>query len=234
MTCIIVDDEIMARKSLQRLCEKEPTLQLVAVCENAAEARRVLTTQAVDLLFLDIEMPDLTGLELLDQLQSYPQVIFTTSKTDYAFEAFSYQATDYLQKPIVFNRFCEAVKKAKYCYELKKNHVPIPQTTPVADTLFIRTEGRLLRLEIEEVLFFENIGDYVSVHTTRGKFIIHATMKGLDEKLTHPNFVKVHRSYIVNTSKIKDIEENTLVIEKKVIPISRANKPILMARLNII
>lgn len=238
MTCIIVDDELMARKSLLRLCEKEPSLEVIAVCENAIEARQIIETQQPNLMFLDIEMPQLTGMELLDQLQLRPQVIFTTSKTNYAFEAFSYQVTDYLQKPIAFKRFCTAIKKAQDIHECQKIDIPVSASTMVSpfisSEIFIRTDGRLMRLDVAEVLYFENIGDYVSVQTTRGKFIIHATMKGLDERLTHPCFVKVHRSYIVNTTKIKDIEESTLVIDRKVIPISRANKSILMSRLNII
>jgi DNA-binding LytR/AlgR family response regulator len=236
MKSIIIDDDLMARKTVERFCGKMPQLEVVATCENATQAYDAILLHAPDLIFLDVEMPDFTGLQLLDKLTVMPHVILTTAKTSYAYEAFSYRVIDYLKKPLDFPRFRAAVEKAWTIHEfLTEKKVVETKNVPIlSNEIFIRTEGRFVRLGVNEILYFENIGDYVSVRTTRGNFIIHSTMKNLDERLAHPTFVKVHRSYIVNLAKIVDIEENTLVIDKKVIPISRANKSLLIDRLNVI
>jgi len=226
LTCIIVDDDLMCRKSLERLVKKSGQLEILHIFENAEEALPVLQKTPVDLLFLDIEMPGLTGLELLAQLPVLPQVIFTTSKTEYAHEAFEYQAVDYLKKPIIFPRFQVAVQKAIDQAEKNNN---FGQTKA---EIYIREDRKFIRLDFDDILFFENAGDYVRIKTETGSHIIHGTLSGIAGKLEDPRFLKVHRSFIVNLQKIKDIEDGSLVIEKTVIPISRAHKPILMSRLN--
>ena len=235
LNCIIIDDDLMSQKQLLHLCEKTPELRVVAVCDNVSNALEAIDTHKPDLAFLDIEMPESTGLDLLDRLAVRPQVIFTTAKRDYAFDAFKYDVTDYLQKPIRLPRFREAVQKVMERHDAKLSRHPQTglQTTPTlsTDAVFIRVDGKLVRLNINDILYFENIGDYVQVKTTQKVFTIHTTMKALDERLPHPAFLRVHRSYIINVGKIVDIEENTLVIDKKVIPISRANKSALMSRL---
>lgn len=228
LNCMIVDDDLMARKSLERLCKKIDSLNVVQICENGKVALDALSVEVIDLIFLDIEMPELTGIDFLNHAVSLPQVIFTTSKTEYAFEAFEYQVTDYLKKPIAFPRFQVAVEKAMEIHQ--KNNA----YRASANEVYVRNEGRLIRIPYDEILYFENVGDYVRVKTLNSSHIIHGTLKGVDAKMTNPQFLKVHRSFIVNLSKIKDIEENTLVIDKKVIPISRANKPVLMSKLNLL
>jgi DNA-binding LytR/AlgR family response regulator len=258
MTCIIIDDDAMARRSLEIFCARIPILKVATICANAAEAVAAIDLHQPDLLFLDVEMPKQTGLEMLDTLTVLPQVIMTTSKTEYAFAAFNYQVTDYLKKPIAFPRFKAAVEKALALYNCLNTPFPTavsplqesksPSTDPQegvdsalsntmnadTNTFFFRTEGRYVRLFADDILYFEYIGDYVKVCTKTSNITIYSTMKALDEKLQHPNFVKVHRSYIVNITKIVDIEENSLVIERKVIPISRAHKAGLMAKLTVI
>lgn len=250
MTCIIIDDDAMARRSIEVFCSRMAALNVAAICINAAEAIEAIALHQPDLLFLDIEMPDKTGLELLDGLTTLPQVIMTTSKSEYAFAAFNYQVTDFLKKPIVFPRFKAAVEKALTQYncqqalaarespQLGQSDISAPSVSAAFDAnneaLFFRTEGRYVRLMASDVLYFENIGDYVKIYAKTGNFTIYSTMKNLDEKLLHPTFVKVHRSYIVNISKIVDIEENSLVIDRKVIPISRAHKTALMSKLTVI
>jgi DNA-binding LytR/AlgR family response regulator len=250
----------MARRSLEIFCARIPFLKVVTICVNATEAVEAIGLHQPDLLFLDVEMPGQTGLEMLDTLATLPQVIMTTSKTEYAFAAFNYQVTDYLKKPIAFPRFKAAVEKAVALHNclntpLKTDVSPVPELkSPSTDstysggvdsalpntantdsnTFFFRTEGRYVRLFANDILYFEYIGDYVKVCTKTGNITIYSTMKALDEKLHYPNFVKVHRSYIVNITKIVDIEENSLVIERKVIPISRAHKAGLMAKLTVI
>lgn len=228
LDCMIVDDEIMARKSLGRFCEKHEDLNVVQICENGKEALAYLTEHSVDLIFLDIEMPELSGLEFLEQVVVLPQIIFTTSKTEYAYEAFEYSITDYLKKPINFPRFQLAVEKA---IEVQKNNNAYRAN---AKEVYLKVEGKYVRVAYDDILYFENVGDYVKVKTKENSYIIYSTLKNIDGKLNNPRFLKVHRSFIVNLNKIKDIGEGTLVIEKKVIPISRANKSILMNKLNIL
>ncbi len=228
LKCIIVDDEIMARKSLERLCNKTETLEVISICENAEAAIDFLKKDSVDLIFLDIEMPGLTGIEFLSAVSVLPQIIFTTSKTEYAFEAFQHQVTDYLQKPIDYSRFLLAVEKA---LEIQKQN---DFYKAVAEEVYIREEGKYIRVAYGTILYFENVGDYVKVVTDTGNHIIYSTLKNIAKKLNNTRFLKVHRSYIVNLAKIKDIDESSLVINRKVIPISRANRPLLMGRLNIL
>ncbi len=228
LRCIVVDDDLMARKAIERLCEKYEQLQLLGIFENAHDAMAFMEKEAIDLLFLDIEMPDMSGIDMLNQLAVLPMVIFTTSKTEYAFDAFEFQAIDYLKKPVTTQRFEQAVTKAfeavkkREAYQAKTNDV------------YVREDGRLIRISCDDILFFENVGDYVRVKTSKGQHIIHGTLKSIDEKLNDARFLKIHRSFIINLDKIKDIEENSLVIEKTVIPISRANKSELMGRLKVL
>lgn len=236
LNCILVDDDLMARKTIERLCSKNDRLRLVASYENGEDALNALNKNGeadkeneIHLIFLDMEMPNLSGIEMLDRLTVVsPMVIFTTSKTDYAFEAFEYQAIDYLKKPIIQARFDQAVEKA---LRMKQE---AQQYQEESNEIYVRTDGKLVRVSCDDILFFENVGDYVRVKTANNSYIIHGTLKGVDEKLNNSRFLKVHRSFIVNLQKIVDIEENTLVIEKTVIPISRAHKPILMSRLKVL
>ena len=237
LNCIVVDDDLMARKALERLCEKNESLELIGVFENGKLALDFLSNadetsrgnrEGVDLMFLDIEMPELSGIEVLEQLPVLPMVIFTTSKTEYAYEAFEFSAVDYIRKPITMPRFEQAVGKAIATMQRRQAF------RAESNEIYVREDGRYIRVPCDEILFFENVGDYVRVKTTKAQYIIHGTLKGIDEKLNDPRFLKVHRTYIVNLSKIKDIEENSLVIEKTVIPISRANKGELLGRLKIL
>ncbi len=227
LKCIIVEDEVMARKSLQRLCEQHESLDLVSVFENAEDALVFLSTEKVDIIWLDVEMPGLSGFDLLENLTTIPQVIMTTTKTEYAFDAYQYQVTDYLKKPIMMPRFKMAVDKV---LELNARKTTV---STQRQEIYVKTDGRYIRLPYTDIQYIENIGDYVKIYTHDNSYIIHTTMKYLEEKLGN-QFLRVHRSYIVHLDKIVDIEENNLVIAKKVIPISRANKPELMNRLNML
>lgn len=230
MRTVIVDDELMAQKALQRHCEKSKQVELLQVCENGQSALNYLNANEVDLIFLDIEMPDISGLELLDQLTVIPQVILTTSNIEYAADAFEYDVTDFLTKPILFPRFQKSVTKASTQFQILQKRIE----HSAKNEIYIRTDGRLVRLPFSEISYFENIGDYIKVHSARGAYIIHGALKSLVKKLDHPRMVKVHRSYIVNLDHIVDIEDNTIVIHDKVVPISRAHKPELLKGLNIL
>lgn len=225
--CIIVDDEIMARKSLQRLCEQHESLELIDAFENAEKALEFLANETVDLIWLDVEMPGLSGFDLLENLTSMPQVVMTTTKTEYAFNAFQYQVTDYLQKPVTMPRFKSAVGKVLELSTKKTS------ASPERQEIYIKTDGRYIRLPYTDIMYVENVGDYVKINTKTQSHVVHTTMKYLEEKLGSA-FLRVHRSFIVHLDRIVDIEENNLVIANKVIPISRANKPELMNRLNML
>lgn len=227
---IIIEDELMALKFLTKLAEKHQQIDLIGSFDKPAEGLAFLEKNDVDLILLDIEMPELTGLELLEKLTLLPQVIFTTGNKQYAYEAYEYDVTDFLKKPIIPQRFETAIEKAID----RQERLASTATYSAKQELYLRTDGRLIRLPYEDILYFENVGDYVKVITLRGNHVIYGALKTINEKLTHPCFLKVHRSFIINLDKIKDIEENTIVIESKVIPISRAHKPILMKSINIL
>lgn len=222
MRCLIVDDDEMARKSMEMMCAKVEGLSVAGICENGIEALNFIKKEDVDLILLDIEMPELTGMELVKAVPNLPQVIFTTSMKEYAIEAFEYHVTDYLHKPIAFSRFLKAIERAR--------EVHGKRASKEIEEIFVKSDGRYVRLELKDILFIESIGDYVVFHTEKKeKLVVHSTLKNIDTRISNSKFIKVHRSYIVNVSKIVDIEESTIVIKDKVIPISRAHKPVLMS-----
>jgi DNA-binding LytR/AlgR family response regulator len=228
MQAIILEDEEMSRISLEHLCEKIKDVEIAASFDNGLNALEYLKSNDVDLIFLDVELPDFNGIELLQTLSEIPQVIFTTGNADYALAAFEYQATDYLTKPIQLPRLLKAVERAKQLHDQKSKSASDTEY----EEIFVKVDGRYLKLPLDQILYIETLGDYVSFHMEdKKRHVVHSTLKGIDAKLTHRHFVKVHRSYMVNTSKIVDIEENNLVIGDKVIPISRANKSILMNKI---
>lgn len=231
---IIVDDEPMSRNFLERYCEKIGDIIVAGSFEDAATALTFLNNNEIDLLFLDIEMPNLSGFQLLDQLLYMPKVILTTSKTDYAFNAFQYGVADYLKKPIPFNRFQEAVNKIKDTLSKPKETAVSKTSDNKIDEIFIKSDGKLTRLNYQEILYIESLGDYVKYFTATKNYLTLCTLKSVEEKMSRNYFMKVHRSYIVNIQKIKDIQDNSLVIEGKVIPISKSFKSEVMSRINVV
>lgn len=225
---MIIEDEEMARVSLQRLCSKSQLVDVAHICKDATSAIPIMRKEEIDLVFLDIEMPEINGLQFLEKIPYLPRVIFTTSKTEYAFEAFEYNATDFLKKPITYPRLKQAIEKAV------EEQKAIDAFKAESKDIFIKKDGKLVRLSLNEIEYFENAGDYVLIKTKTAKHIIYSTLKSVEKKVKDARFFKVHRSFIVNLGMIKDIEENNMLIGKKVIPISRANKPLLLNRINII
>ncbi len=231
-SCVIVDDEPMANSFLQHYCERLGTIDVSGIFEDAPTALSFLKQHVVDILFLDVEMPGLSGFQLLDQLAYMPKVVLTTSKTDYAFNAFQYNVTDYLKKPIAFNRFQESI--GKIAQSLQKTAVAI---TPAAkkEDIFIKADGKFVRLNYEDILYIESMGDYVKYFTSTKSYITHSTLKAVEEKVEDGgSFLKVHRSYIVNLKKIKDIQDNTLLIEGKVIPISKSLRSDVLQKIGVV
>ncbi len=224
---IIVEDLPVAAEFLRKFCEKSGVVDVAQHFLNAEDALQFLKDNVVDLIFLDVEMPGASGFELLDQLVYTPQVILTTSKTEYAYSAFQYNVTDYLKKPFTYQRFLEAVQKVSKKAEQVNGNAE-------QDHLFIKSDGKLIRLHNDDILFIESMGDYVKFITPAKKYITHNTIKNLETKVNPQVFMKVHRSYIVNFTKINDIQENVLYINGNMIPISKTHKSGVMQKINII
>lgn len=229
LNCIIVEDLAVAAEYTRKCCEKSEQLDIKGVFKNVEEALAFLNVEQVDLIFLDVEMPGANGFELLDQLSYAPKVVLTTSKQEYAYNAFEYHVTDFLKKPFTYQRFMEALQKV-----IDQHQVEELPSAPVQDYIFIKSDGKLVRLNNEDILYIESMGDYVKFVTNEKKYITHHTIKGLEEKINKEFFMKVHRSYIINITKIDDIRENDLYIRGNEIPISKAHKSDVLKRLNII
>ena len=236
LNAMIVDDSIEAHKLLERFCKKHDNINLTAQYENAQLGLDRLEQEDVDLIFLDVEMPNMTGIEFLEQAPILPMVIFTTSKAEYAYNAFEFKAVDYLKKPFNYKRFSEGINRALELWNVQNSEkVPFVDAPNISSkSIFIKEKGRHVRIGIDDILYFENVSDYVRIHVNDKQHLIYSTLKNVDAKLTSSQFLRVHRSYIVNLEKIVDIEENTLVIGRTVIPIGKAHKSKLMKRLKLI
>lgn len=238
MNCIIIDDELMARTIVSGLCESTSELEVVAQFPNAVEALKYLNQHSVDVIFLDIHMPFLTGIDFIQTLKNPPRVVFTTSDTDFAIEAYSYEfIVDYLVKPITVERFQKTISKLKNAMqpvlagEIGSHSLPKVQKDP---DLYINIDRRLIKLKFQDILLIEAKGDYIEIKTVDTMHRVHSTLKKIKEKLPESLFMQIHRSYIINFTKIIDIQDNSVLIERSVIPISRSNRPNLMQRLNLL
>ena len=241
MRCVIVDDEGMSRIHLAHLCQRIQGLEIVDTFADAMSAYQYLSNNQVDLVFLDIEMPDFSGIELVQQLQQPPAIIFTTSKENYAVEAFEFieNVVDYLVKPLTLARLLLAVERYRKRTASPAKAAPVPVDTRPAVTvpslsnkhIFVKTERKYVRIDLEDLLYVETVGDYSIFKTAQQQYTVHATLKSIKERLCLPNFIKVHRSFIVNLDKIKDIEDSNLLISDRVIPVSRNHRAELMERI---
>lgn len=217
LKCIITDDEPIARKGLQSYVERIDFLELVGVCEDAIQLNNQLKSQQADLLFLDIEMPYMTGIELLNSLSNPPKVIITSAYAEYAIKGYDLEVSDFLLKPISFDRFLKAVNKVY-------DQLISSQTPVVQDYLFVKTSLKLEKIRFNDMRFIEGVENYVAIYTSDGKIITHTTLRTILQKLPPERFVQVHKSYLVNIDKIDSIEGNLLGIGKNKIPLSRTYK----------
>jgi DNA-binding LytR/AlgR family response regulator len=216
--CLIVDDEPIAREIIQTFCSHLPMLRVAASCGNALEARVELERQQIDILFLDINMPVLSGIAFLKTMKKTPQVIFTTAYKDFAVDAFDLSACDYLLKPFSLDRFIVAVDKA--LEKLRNKPVLATASEPrPEDYVFIRTEGKIFKIFHDDLLFAEASGNYTKVVTRQSSILPAMTFSSFEEILPRAVFVRVHRSFIVNKSKITHVEGNRVFIDKNEIPI---------------
>lgn len=234
LTCMIIDDEPLAIGLLEEYVRKTPYLNLIASFDNPIEAVEAYTQSPVDLVFLDIQMPELSGLELSRVIQPKTRIIFTTAFKQYAFDSYELNAIDYLLKPISFQVFLKASNKALQWFELTKKEkeenlsssAPVQQQTESSKSLFVKTDYKLVRIDMDKILYISSLKDYVQFYIEGEvrSIISLMTMKTVEELLPSDRFIRVHRSYIVSLDKIKSIENNRIIIGKEYIPISEAYK----------
>ena len=224
---LIIDDEPLALDILETYIERIPDLELIAKCDNAIDANEIIQKEEVDLVFLDIQMPQMTGIELIKSLPSAPKFVFTTAYTEYAVDGFELNALDYLVKPIAFDRFLKAVNKYKESVDAKSNN------SNSDDFFFVKADKKLIKIHFNEILYIEGLKDYVIIKKEQGRVIALQTMKSLESKLPSNLFMRVHRSYIVNINKIKAVVGNAIEIteagQAKHIPIGKNYKEDLIA-----
>ena len=216
LSCIIVDDEPVARKILQEFTEQVLFLDLLGKFENAMKAEEFLKSNQPDIIFLDIEMPKVSGLQMLKRMNIGSMVILTTAFPQYALDGYELDIIDYLLKPFALHRFLKAVQKAKDFYEMKTHSGSAPPSY-----IFIKSEKRIEKVELSDILYAEVLGNYVTIYTDRKKIIAYLTMKSLESQLSPADFIKIHQSFLVNRSKIESVEGNDLRVGAKSLPISR-------------
>jgi len=234
MNCIIVDDDKLSRVVLERFISNAEELKLIASFPDAISAANSIhkNTTRIDLIFLDIEMPGMTGIDFMNSMNDLPQVIISSSKERYAIEAFGFDVTDYLLKPTSLPRFMKAVNKALKAHSL--NRIGLKNKNEI----FIKKGSSLIKIKFSDILWVEALENYVVLNSPNEKHTIHFTMKAIEQKLPRPNFVRVHRSFIVNTSNISVIKDNTIEIafndEVQSIPIGKSYKDKLLSDINLI
>ena len=227
--CIIIEDEPLAQNVLKKYIEDHPSLELAAVCNNALEAQTILTQQNILVIFLDINLPKVSGINFIKSLVHAPLVIFTTAYPEFAVEGFELNAIDYLLKPFSFERFLKAVNKAienLNVYNTQNN------AEKKSSFIFLKADKKIHKVDLENIHYIEAIGDYMKVVTDSGQLIINETMKKLQEELPIRSFIRVHKSFIISRNRIKYIEGNYVQIEDKSIPIGATYKNEVLASID--
>ncbi|MCB0545030.1 MAG: LytTR family DNA-binding domain-containing protein [Saprospiraceae bacterium] len=230
--CLVVDDEELARTLLENYIARVPGLEPIAFCANPLEAMNILRKETVDLLFLDIQMPELTGIEFLRTLQQKPVVVFTTAYADYALEGYSLDVTDYLLKPFSFERFLQAVNKAGAALQAK-TAAPAPQSgsqLPEKDYLLIKADHKVHRIKYGDIVYIQSMREYVAFHTDNGRILSLNSLKQLEEELPPERFIRVHKSYMVAIGRINTMEGNLLHVGKEKIPVGANYRDALVKR----
>lgn len=228
LKCIAVDDEPLALDIIEDYISKVPFLELVARSENAIEALQMVQNQDIDLVFLDIQMPELTGIQFLKIAGNKCHYILTTAYPEYALESYDLNVSDYLLKPIAFDRFYKAAEKVHNLIKgsAAANHIPAAPTAPstlaanpVQDYIFVKTEHKIQKIYLHDILYIEGLKDYISIFTDKERIITLQSMKKMEESLPKDNFIRVHKSYIIAINKIESIERSRIRIHEKIIPV---------------
>ncbi len=231
INCIIIDDEPLARKGLKEYVNDVEFLHLAGEFDTCLAAADSLNKDSLQLILLDIQMPHISGLDFLKSLANPPAAIITTAYPQYALEGFELNVLDYLVKPIAFNRFLKAAMKAKDYYEARENANAMQHKNVSEDHVFIKADGRLIKILYGDILFVEALQNYVAINTQNKKYITYLTFKSLEENLPANHFLKVHKSFIVQTSKVTGIDGNQIMINDHSIPVSRNLKEEVMQKL---
>ena len=222
--CLAIDDEPLALKQIGTYIERTPFLEKIALCSSALEALKYVREEEIELLFVDINMPDLNGMDFVKSLEHKVPVIFTTAYSEYAIEGFQVDALDYLLKPISYALFLKSANKAKAWFDLNKKTVEIPQ--PTQDYLFVKAEHRLIRIHMADIKYIEGSNEYIVIHLIKDKPVTTLMrMKNIETELPESLFMRVHRSFIVNLAQVKVIERNRIIFDEKIyIPIGEQYK----------
>jgi DNA-binding LytR/AlgR family response regulator len=232
LRALLVDDDSVARKIIQQYVKKTEGLELVGECSKPAEALRILQEEPVDILLLDMELPEMSGLDMLRALDHTPHTIFITSSKEYAVDAFDHNAVDFLLKPFDLARFSKAVARAR---ERLTANEPKGENAFLGDAVFVRHNAKYVKIPTDGIIWIEAVGDYANIHTEHRRYTIHCTMKTLETKLPARQFLRVHRSYIVRIDAIQEFEDNALMIGKdKTIPVGKSYRTKLVQTLNLI
>lgn len=229
MNCLIVDDNPLARMAVRNMVMQIEGLSLLGEVDDAMQAFNFIQKNHCDLLLLDIEMPGISGLDLIKTLDHRPLVILITSKPEYALESYELQVVDYLLKPVSFSRLLKAVYHARELFAWQNQ---ADRQNSKKDFLFVRVNNQMTRIDFGDINYVEAMGDYVIFHTRAKKFVVHLTMKAVQENLPEDRFVRVHRSYIVALDKIDNMVQNSLQIDRNIIPVSETYKNLLVIQMN--
>ncbi len=225
INCIIVDDESLARKGLEKYVKEIEDLELKGVCKNAMQANTIINNEKIDLLFLDIEMPMISGIDFLNSLKHTPKIIFTTAYSEYAIESFEFDVVDYLVKPISFERFLQAANKA-YRFISDKPPTVIQGKTEEKEEefIFVKTDKQLVKILLKNILFVESMQNYIRIHTIDNSHITLVPLKKVFDILPEKDFIQVHKSYVISKSKVEAIVGNQILMGAHKIPIGRSLK----------
>ena len=231
ISCVIVDDEPVARAILTSFVAKIPNLELVKSCKNAMEAFDVANKQSIDIFFLDINMPDISGLSLAKSINKNSKIIFTTAYREYAIDGFNLQALDYLLKPISFDRFLQAINKYFEGTSYMGREIKTAETFVKNDFIFVRSDRKMVKINFDEIMFIESLSDYIKIHLVANTITTRETISNIETKLPTKNFLRIHRSYIVNLKKMSSYTNEYIEIGKKAFPISRTHKENVLKKL---
>lgn len=229
--CIIVDDEPMAREILENHLRKIETVEIVALCKNAVEAFNVISSQPVDLVFLDINMPEISGLSFAKSINNAVKVIFTTAYREYAVDGFDLQAVDYLLKPISFGRLMQSINKYLSENQQMTLEEPAKIEPEKSESIFVRSDRKMIKINFPEILYIESLADYIKIHLVDKTIVTRETISSIEAKLPKQDFLRVHRSFIVAINAIDSFTAEIIEIGKKQIPVSRSYKDAVLKRL---
>ncbi len=232
LKCLAVDDEPLALDIIEDYVSKIEFLELSAKCTSALDAIQIVKNQEIDLMFLDIQMPDLSGFEFLETLRTKPLVIFTSAYDDYAAQSYNYNAIDYLIKPFSFSRFLKAIDKAHDYISYKSFNAKKDKSEQALDYIFINSEGNIVKVFLDDIYYMKGMSDFIELFTKQKKYVIRDNLKDVEKALSSSNFMRVHKSYIVSIPKIDSIESGNIIIGNDIIPIGRSYKNILLNIIN--